>query len=211
MCQKEQNNRMFREMLRPAWERLRKHSQENIAVRSGALLSKEKSVFELKSFNQVIKISFSQSAIWPEISDWHKLVILHYLDFSDGTEVSAEMVPFGSLKDGLVRGTKFDHDTERALQILLTDKTPEQVKLACSSLGAEFVDEQADLCAVFSFLPCYPVWLKIWFADEEFETSGKFFVSKSADHYLTMEDTVAVGELLLSKLKEAFAEGEIQI
>ena len=34
--------------------------------------------------------------------------------------------------------------------------------------------------------------------------SGKFLLSKSADHYLTIEDAVTVGELLLSKLKEIF-------
>lgn len=43
--------------------------------------------------------------------------------------------------------------------------------------------------------------VKIWFADEEFEASGKLYLSRSADHYLTMEDAVTVGEILLSKLK----------
>ncbi|MDY2660868.1 MAG: DUF3786 domain-containing protein, partial [[Ruminococcus] gnavus] len=47
----------------------------------------------------------------------------------------------------------------------------------------------------------YPVWLKIWFADEEFEASGKLYLSRSADHYLSMEDAVTVGEVFLSKLK----------
>ena len=42
--------------------------------------------------------------------------------------------------------------------------------------------------------------LKVWLADEEFEASGKFYISKSADCYLTMEDAVTVGEILLSKL-----------
>lgn len=46
-----------------------------------------------------------------------------------------------------------------------------------------------------------PVWLKIWFADEEFEVSGKFYPSRSADCYLTIEDAVTVGEILLSKLE----------
>ena len=41
----------------------------------------------------------------------------------------------------------------------------------------------------------------MWLADEEFEASGKFYISKSADCYLTMEDAVTVGEILLSKLK----------
>lgn len=57
------------------------------------------------------------------------------------------------------------------------------------------------MCAIFPFLPHYPVWLKIWLADEEFDASGKLMISKSADHYLTVEDAVTVGEILLSLLK----------
>ena len=52
----------------------------------------------------------------------------------------------------------------------------------------------------------YSAWLKVWFADDEFEASGKLLVSRSADHYLTIEDAVTVGELLLSKLKDILDE-----
>ena len=90
---------------------------------------------------------------------------------------------------------------EKELQRFLNGKTPDCIRKICKALGAEFADSNADLCAVFHFLPNYPVWLKIWFADEEFEASGKLYLSRSADHYLTMEDAVTVGEILLSKLK----------
>ena len=46
----------------------------------------------------------------------------------------------------------------------------------------------------------YPLRLNIWLADEEFEASGKLLVSRSADHYLTIEDAVTVGDIFLSKL-----------
>ena len=52
----------------------------------------------------------------------------------------------------------------------------------------------------FDFLPYYPLWLKIWLADDEFEASGKMLLSKSADHYLTVEDAVTVGGILLEHL-----------
>ena len=47
--------------------------------------------------------------------------------------------------------------------------------------------------------------LKIWFADEEFPASGKLFLQDHADHYLSVEDAVTVGEILLQKLSEAFS------
>ena len=72
-------------------------------------------------------------------------------------------------------------------------------------LGKEDTETKADLCAVFPVLPRYPVTLKIWFADEEFPVSGKIFLQDHADHYLSVEDAVTVGEILLQKLSEAFS------
>lgn len=200
----QKSSRMFEEMLRAAWARVTRHRGEDIAAGSGALFDREKNAFTLTSLNRDIEISAAQAAFSPELEGWHKLVILHYLDLADGAAVSSELMPFGSLKDGLIRGTKFDHDTERALADLFSDKTPDQIARACAHLGAEFTDGQADLCAVFHVLPRYPVWLKVWFADDEFETSGNLFVSRSANHYLTVEDAVTVGSLLLSELARAF-------
>lgn len=196
-----QDNRAFLQMLQPAKERICRHLPEEIAEKSGAVFHKEESFLELKSFHQTVRINFPDCTFWPQLDEWHQLVTLHYLDLADGAEVSPQMVSFGGLKDGLVRGTKFDHDMDRALREFLAGKSPEQIRAVCRGLGAQFVEERADLCAVFPFLPRYPLWLKVWFADEEFEASGKLLVSKSADHYLTIEDAVTVGEIFLSKLK----------
>ena len=42
-------------------------------------------------------------------------------------------------------------------------------------------------------------------ADEEFPVSGKIFLQDHADHYLSVEEAVTVGEILLQKLSEAFS------
>ena len=200
------DNRAFQQMLLSAKERICVHAPEEIAQKSGAVFHKDKSYFELQSLAQRIQIAFPEYKFQPWIDEWQQLVILHYLDLADGTEVSQEMVSFGALKDGLIRGTKFDHDMERALGGFLAGMTQEQLCRVCERLGAQLVEERADLCAVIPFLPRYPIWLKVWFADDEFEASGKLLVSRSADHYLTIEDAVTVGELLLSKLKDIFKE-----
>lgn len=196
-----QDNRAFQQMLLPAKDRINFHSPEDIAKRSGAVFHKEESRFELKSFNETIRITFPDCTFRPQVDEWRQLVTLHYLDLADGTDVSPEMIPFGSLKDGLIRGTKFDRYMDAELERFLTGKTREQLCGIFQGLGAEFVEGRADLCAVFPFLPRYPLRLNIWLADEEFEASGKLLVSRSADHYLTIEDAVTVGETLLSRLK----------
>ena len=170
-----QDNRAFREMLIPAKERLRHRLPEDIVQKSGSIFYKENFVIALQSLNQKIQISLPEYTFYPQIEEWHQLVTLHYLDMADGVDVSPQIIPFEGLKSGLIRGTKFDRDTEKELQTFLKGKTSERIRQICEMLGAEFADSNADLCAVFHFLPNYPVWLKIWFADEEFETSGKLY------------------------------------
>lgn len=43
---------------------------------------------------------------------------------ADGTEGSQKLITFGNLKDGLIRGTKFDRTAEQKLEKLLQDKDP---------------------------------------------------------------------------------------
>ena len=68
------------------------------------------------------------------------------------------------------------------------------------ALGAEIVRSNADLCARFLFAPRYPIWLKLWFADEELPASGRLLLDTSAPQYLTIEDAVTAGTILLDAL-----------
>lgn len=83
---------------------------------------------------------------------------------------------------------------------------PEQA--VCTALGAEIEDSNADLFAQLPFLPRYPVTLKLWLAEEEDEIdgSGRLFLNNSADHYLSIEDAVTVGTLILERLRRQYEE-----
>ncbi|MCI6761168.1 MAG: DUF3786 domain-containing protein, partial [Clostridiales bacterium] len=61
----------------------------------------------------------------------------------------------------------------------------------------------ADFCAHFSFLPRCSLWLKVWFADDELPPSGRLLIDESAPHYLTIEDAVTAGSLILDALTGA--------
>lgn len=70
-------------------------------------------------------------------------------------------------------------------------------------MGAKLEDSNADLCAVLPFLPQYPVTWKLWLAEEEDEIdgSGRLFLDGSAGHYLSIEDAVTVGTIILGRLQ----------
>lgn len=131
---------------------------------------------------------------------WHALTLLHYLDLADGTPLLGKMMAFAQYPDGMVRGGGFDRRAELVIRRQLGLLPPEELRRRCLALGAELLPSNADLCARFPFLPRYPLWLRLWFGDEEFPASGRLFLDESAAHYLTVEDAVTVGGLLLERL-----------
>lgn len=191
---------MFEEMLLSAKQRLEGRDPEGLAKNSGAVFDAEKNLLVVNSLNEEIEIRLPEYTFVQEVEEWQQLVLLHYLDLGDGTPASEELITFGNLKDGLIRGTKFDRTLVQGLEKFLKGKTEKELCTICEELGGEQVKSNADICMKFDFLPNYPLWLKIWLADEEFEASGKLLLSKSADHYLTVEDAVIVGEIFLTKL-----------
>lgn len=195
----QQDNRAFQEMLRPARERLFHRRPEDIAEKTGAVFDGD--ALRLSVLGRETFVSYPSFDPDPALDEWTALLLLHYLDLADGTPVSPETVSFGDLREGLIRGTKFDRTAEDALGRFLDGKTPERVRAVCEGLNAAFIDARADLCAVFHLFQNYPLTVKFWWADDEFPASGKMLASASADHYLTIEDAVTAGEVLLNRLR----------
>ena len=175
-------NRQFEAMLAVAQERLAQHAPEDIAEKAGAQYADGS--LSLKTLGQTVTVRLSDCTIQPPLSKWHALTLLHYLDLADGAPLTGRTITFSLRRD---------------LGIL----PPEELERRCRLLGAELLPSNADFCARFDFAPRYPVWLKVWFADEEFPASGRLLLDESAPHYLTIEDAVTVGSLILDQLTGA--------
>ena len=80
-----------------------------------------------------------------------------------------------------------------------------ELERRCAALGGLRQDSRADLEVCIPFLPRFPLTLRVWFADEELPASCRVFVDASADHYLSVEDAVTAGELLLRRLERESA------
>lgn len=108
-------NHAFEQMRKAAIQRLDSRAPEDLAERSGAVFHGDSAVLELSSLGKHYTLSLPTYECHPEMESWHYLILLHYLDLADGTPVSPCFCTFGDLKDGLVRGTKFDHTVTQAL------------------------------------------------------------------------------------------------
>jgi len=199
-------NRAFSEMLAAAKDRLMGRCPAEIAEKAHIVFDAERQVFRLFSLGEEITISYPSYDIGQEVEEWHHLVILHYLDMADGALLGQQMISFGELRGGLARGGGFDRTCEETIARCFAPKPLENLQAACTALGAAIEDSNADLYAVFPFLPQYPVTLKLWLAEEEdgIGGSGRLFLNSSAGHYLPVEDAVTVGALILDKLRRKY-------
>lgn len=154
--------------------------------------------FQFTSLGQPVTVTYPGYKITQKLHHWHHLIILHYLNLADGTPVTGETIGFGQYKSGMVRGGDFDRRAEQAFHKL----EPESLKKRCLALGGIEKCSKADLCVELPFLPNYPVTVHFWKSDEDFPASGRLMVDSTAPHYLTIEDAVTVGELILQELKE---------
>lgn len=193
-------DQLFSNMLRAALERFNSRMPEQISHNAAVLF--DGSAFHVTSFGQQFTVAYPSYSVTPQQDQWHTLTLLHYLAMADGAPVSETQITFSQYKDGMIRGGGFDRTAERAIAQTIGRYTPEDLTSRCRALGAEILPGNADFSAKFMAFPNYPIWLKLWFADDEFPPSGRLFVSASAEHYLSIEDAVAVGELLLKKLSE---------
>lgn len=141
----EKENRAFLEMLKPAKERLRGRPVGDIAANTQIEFRREQQEFHLSGLGHEITISYPSYDVEPSWNEWYVLMLLHYMDMADGTPLSSELITFGELKEGMVRGGGFDRKCENVIRTAIGKKEPEKVRKACAELGADFggTDEAA--------------------------------------------------------------------
>ena len=192
-------NRMFYEMNQAALERLAGRDPHQIAKNAGVHFDEETQNFCFSSLGKELRVHYPDYSITPELPGMYSLVVLHYLDLADGFPLTGKEIPFGQMMFGMVRGGGIDRKCELTIQ-RMKDPNPAKWAELCGKLGAEAIASNADLAYRIPFLPRFPVTLKIWLPDEDFPASGRLLPDASADHYLTIEDAVMVGEYLLENL-----------
>ena len=194
----------YERMMATAREWLAGKSPESLAANSGAQFDAARSVFTIRSFGEEVEIHYPDYSFSPEIDEWHQMSLLHYLNLADGTQPSGEWISLSMMASGMIRGGGFDKMFENLVRTKLGCLPAETVRVACEHMGMQVVGGNADLCVRHDFAPLFPVTMKLWFADPEDDLpgSGRMFVDRSADHFLTIEDTVTLCEyLIVGRLK----------
>ncbi|MBQ1312157.1 MAG: DUF3786 domain-containing protein [Blautia sp.] len=184
---KDQQNRQLQAMLLLARERLRRYSPEQLCEKAEILFDAAAREFCLKSLGKEIRISYPEFEIQDELDMWHHLTLLQYMDTADGTPLSGKTISLTEMRGGMARGAGFNKDIELMMSRYFSGVGGREFTEACTALGAEILPSRADVTAVFSYAPRFPITLNFWESDEEFPSSGKVLVDENAEHYLTIE------------------------
>ena len=191
-------------MMKTAREWLAGKSAEDIARLGGIRFDAARSVFQMTSLGRDMEISYPDFVFSEGVDEWQQMSILHYLNLADGTPPSGEWISLSQMNSGMIRGGGFDRMFEALVRTKLGNLDARTVGDACGKLGMNLEKSNADLCARIDFAPFFPIIMKLWFADPEDDLpgSGRVFVDRTADHFLTIEDTVTLCEyLIVDRLK----------
>lgn len=183
-------------------ERIQKRDPRDIARDSGSVYDESTSEFTVNCFGNPVIVKYPECEIKNANED--RVIfstLLQYLDMSDGTEPTGKIIPFGEIKDGIIRGGNLDRIAEATISKLFAKSSEDQVRKILDAFNPEYIKSNADFCAVFHMFPNFPLTLKLWLADDEFPASGRLFADETAEHYLTAEGAVVSGEGFLEMLK----------
>ena len=127
-----------------------------------------------------------------------KIILLHYLIKADGRPLSEQLIPYKEISGGMLYAGVF---ARRGLEPLIPTfgQSPDRFLDAGLRLGGRKA-EHGDVSFVLAVLPRVPMTYILWKGDGEFPATVQLLFDKSVEGYLSLEDTVVVGEMATSRL-----------
>ncbi len=119
---------------------------------------------------------------------WSKIIIYDYIRRKGNKALTGNWVTLGYFPNTASHVKAFQRSAEEKVAAAF-NKDIEQLKARCSELdGIEVPGKmKADYICRFDLLPCVPLYLCFWAADEEFHASCKLFLDSSAEAYIDIE------------------------
>ena len=196
------DNAPYQTMLRAAVERLKGKNIAFAAQRSGMDYDAGRGTIDLVSFGEKGRLYLPDYHVEGDFTVWQHIAFLQYLECDDALLPVGDWVSIRTLeKSAESRGESFDRRISSFAANRLGKYPGETIRRAFEKLEGEPVRyKNADLSAVFHFLPHYPYLFNFWFADEEFPASGKVLIDSAAGRALGLEAAGTMAELLVGKL-----------
>jgi hypothetical protein len=193
--------------LRLGWDTLKEKSFKELRWKSGIELVQgdlPDAHIRLKYFEDYYRVLRNERKIYLEggkdikVSLPTQILLLHYLNTSDGKEESNDWITYRQFPTGPFYYPAFKRRSISILEKNFKD-SQESLKKAALELKGEKADF-GDLSFVFKVLPRVKIALAFWRGDQEFSSKISLMFDKNITHYLPLEDISVVCQELAIRL-----------
>lgn len=119
---------------------------------------------------------------------WSKIIIYDYVRRKGDIPLTGDWVSLGHFPDAASHTKAFQSKAESKIAEKFNNRLYE-LKVRCTEMeGTETGSKiNADYVCGFNLLPCVPLYLCFWVADEEYQASCKLYVDRNAEAYIDIE------------------------
>ncbi|MBI5846600.1 MAG: DUF3786 domain-containing protein [Nitrospirae bacterium] len=135
------------------------------------------------------------------ITQWIKILLLHYINTHGKADLSGRWVSFSELKSGMVKATSFLREAENPLKELFEtnyEKTAAGIRKLGAAQSGDFPTPNA---WILFLLPKVPVVILYWPEEDEFTAKVKILFDKTADKFLDVESLMFLLEGLVKNIE----------
>ena len=173
-------DRQYEAMLSAAREKLAGRVPAQIAKARSLRYDPASGTLRFSSFGQDLALGTDDWDMEPAGDTWLHLLLLQALAAEETPRRGEGWKSLSELGEGAgARSAGFLRE-QGELLARLGRSGPGSIRRAAAALGAVFPEPgREDLAARFSFLPGYPLLMKLWYADEEFPASGTVLLGEA--------------------------------
>ncbi len=119
---------------------------------------------------------------------WSKIIIYDYVRRKGNTPLTGDWVSLGHFPDAASHSKAFQKNAEDKISEKFNSDLSGLVSRCNDLEGKETIGKlKADYVCGFDLLPCVPMYLCFWEADDEYSASCKLYVDRNADAYIDIE------------------------
>ncbi|MEI8183389.1 MAG: DUF3786 domain-containing protein [Desulfomonile sp.] len=152
-------------------------------------------VFELDRHGFSVKESGEDAPIWLSI------LVLHYLNNSDGRLPSGRLKHFREFKEGHFYEPAFNRRTKDIL-VSTFGNDPALMVRAGERLHGKII-QTGDSAVELSYFPYLPITCILWKGDEEFPAEASVLFDETAELFFSAEDMAVAGQMAVLELLKA--------
>ena len=119
---------------------------------------------------------------------WTKIIIYDYVRRKGGIPLTGDWVSLWHFPDSASHSKAFQQNAEEKIAEKFNSNLGGLVSRCNELKGIETSGKlKADYACGFDLLPCVPMYLCFWAADDEYSASCKLYVDRSAEAYIDIE------------------------